>query len=135
MPKKQTKAQIEATMKARGESWREDGMFQEFCTYHGVGDALHDPCSSGFSLLGAGGRDINEYAEEDDDFNEKSVIFYLEELDSGEHITARLTPESARLLAERLNQWANDAEGSAKDEDIEAKFEEQRRQYYANGGV
>ena len=138
MPKNTQKQQDEI-MKARGESWREDGIFRELCTYHGVGDALSDPSSSGFSLVGAGGREIieDEYegGEQDDFHNEEAVLFSIQELDSGKGITVSLTPESARLLAERLNQWADDAEGAADDQDVEKKIEEQRRQYYRNNGI
>ena len=131
MPKKRTKKQVEEIMKTRAKTWRDDGMFLEFCTYHGAGNALDDPCSSGFNLIGAGGRDIDE----DADFNEETVTFYLQELDSGDDLTVRLTPESARSLAEHLKKWADDAENSADDDNIEHKFEAQRRRYYANNGL
>lgn len=109
-------------------TWREDDSFKEFGSYTNT-PALYDVSSSGYTLIGAGGRDIDE----DCDFNEAAVKFYLQFLDSGEDMEFSLTPESARDLARHLNKWADDAETT--DEDIETIFERQRSEYYAKGGL
>lgn len=45
----------------------------------------------------------------------------------------RLTPDAARLLAERLEQWADDAEDG--DQTVEEAIEAERKEWYAKGGI
>lgn len=106
--------------------WHKDGMFKEFSCY-GVTDAIDDPYSSGYNLIGAGGKSPpDDEIEEGEEGNnsqqiEPVVALYLQKLDSGEDMKLDLTPDSARLLAERLNEWADDAETNQQttDEAIE----------------
>lgn len=113
--------------------WHEDGMFMEFSCYK-VTDGLHDPHSSGYNLIGAGGTSPldeefeDSETESDDQDPDPMVLLYLQELDSGDDMTVRLTPYSARLLAERLNEWADDAESSK--ETVDEAIEKIRMEWY-----
>ena len=113
--------------------WHDDGMFMEFSFYK-VTDALRDPYSSGYNLIGAGGKypldpELEEDEENDADQElEPSVALYLQELDTGDDMKLNLTPDSARLLAERLNEWADDAETNQQTTD--EVIEELRMEWY-----
>lgn len=130
MPGKLNSQETDEAMKLAPATWRDDSAFLEFCTYKGVGTALWDPTSSGYNLVGAGGREIDTDAR----FNEAVVMFAVVKIDDGEEFSMNLTPESARNFAEKLNDWADDADNASKSANIERKMEAQRRKYYANGG-
>lgn len=113
--------------------WRSDDMFKEFSCY-GQTSVLDDPRSSGCNVIGGGGTlphpDCDEDEEERDD---RAVILYLQELDSGGETETRMTPDAARRLAGLLNQWADDAEEGATT--VDEAIEKERAAWYAQGGL
>lgn len=121
------------TEATRTATWREDDNFREFAPYT-IGGALDAPDSSGYSLIGAGGViDASEFFDEgdepDEDFEDPEVVvLYFQELDSGADMELRITPDSARSFADRLIQWADDAEGS--NETADARIERLRNKHY-----
>jgi len=109
------------------ETWREDSQFKEMSCYS-VTDAIGDPWSSGYNLIGAGGiLDDDEPVEEGED-EDRAVIFNLQRLDDGEEMEVRVTPEGARLLAKRLLAWADEADKS--DMTIDEVIEGLREDFY-----
>ena len=122
-----------------GGNWYEDEDFKEFSCY-GETDGLNSPSGDGYNLIGAGGdlvsdEEPDESPEESEDEipNEEIVKFYIQDLDTGDDFVMKLTPDSARQFAERLQEWADDAE--TIDIDVEAAIENVRNSWYEKGGL
>lgn len=109
-------------------TWRQDTKFLEMSCYKNT-DGLEDPGSSGYNLIGAGGQIPADTGNEDDNVaDQDAVIFYLQRLDDGANLEVRLTPKAARLLAGRLNEWAEDAE--VLERPVEEAIEDIRTDYH-----